>query len=212
MARREQLSAIVLRSFDVGDADRFCIFLTREHGRIAARAKAVRKTGSRMGGSLLPFHRIVLDLTESSTGFIVTGAQLARGFSPTSDIRSFAAAHEASELLMNLLQDEDPLPEVFDALETFLAEHLLAPEAAYQAFTFNLLSLLGFLPDIDALGAFGDCKEDEQTFIAAAIQGECQDDVSLETLKQVRCIATAILSEHLTSPLKAPEVASLLAY
>ncbi len=209
MARREQLSAIVLRSFDVGDADRFCIFLTREHGRIAARAKAVRKTGSRMGGSLLPFHRIVLDLTESSTGFIVTGAQLARGFSPTSDIRSFAAAHEASELLMNLLQDEDPLPEVFDAFEAFLADHLQAPEAAYQAFTFHLLYLLGFLPELENVSAFGVCGEEEQTFIAAAIQGECLES-SLPTLKNVRVIATTLLSEHITNPMRSPEIAHVL--
>ena len=209
MSRREQLQAIVLRSFDVGDADRFCICLTREHGRIAARAKGVRKMGSHMGGCLLPFHRVMLDITESSAGFIVTGAQLARGFPPTADIRSFAAAHEATELVIALLQEEDPLPEVFDALETFLAEHLDAPEAAYQAFTFHLLFLLGFLPDSDVLGSFGTCGIEEQTFIAAAIQGECAE-VSLPTLKQVRVIATTLLSEHLLSPLKATPVAAEL--
>ncbi len=208
MPRREQLQAIILRSFDVGDADRFCILLTREHGRMAARAKGVRKTGSRMGGCLLPFHQVTVDLTETSAGFLVTGATLIHDFAAAADMQTFTRAHECAELLILLLQDEDPLPEIFDALEVFLREHLPVSSAAMPAFTINILALLGFLPDTDALDAFGTCGQNEHAFIRAAMEGECPT-ADADTLKHVHQIIDALLAEHITTPLKAQTLSEI---
>ena len=58
MAHSESVEAVVLKTYDVGEADRFCIVLTKERGRIAARARGVRKLTSKMGGSLLPLHHV----------------------------------------------------------------------------------------------------------------------------------------------------------
>lgn len=52
--------AVVLRTYKLGEADRIVIMLSRQHGKIRAVAKGVRRTASRFGARLEPF--MVADL------------------------------------------------------------------------------------------------------------------------------------------------------
>jgi len=54
--------AIVLRTHKLGEADRIITLLTREHGRVRAVAKGVRRTTSRFGSRLEPFTHVDLQL------------------------------------------------------------------------------------------------------------------------------------------------------
>ena len=56
--------AIVLRTHKLGEADRIITLLTRQHGRVRAVAKGVRKTTSRWGSRLEPFTHVDLQLAE----------------------------------------------------------------------------------------------------------------------------------------------------
>jgi DNA repair protein RecO (recombination protein O) len=56
--------ALVLRAQKLGEADRIVTLLTREHGRIRAVARGVRKTKSRFGARLEPFMLIDVQLYE----------------------------------------------------------------------------------------------------------------------------------------------------
>jgi len=47
--------AVVLRTHKLGEADRIVTMLSRQHGKIRAVAKGVRRTGSRFGARLEPF-------------------------------------------------------------------------------------------------------------------------------------------------------------
>ncbi|WP_344250259.1 DNA repair protein RecO [Isoptericola hypogeus] len=47
--------AIVLRTHKLGEADRIVTFLTREHGKVRAVGRGVRRTSSRFGARLEPF-------------------------------------------------------------------------------------------------------------------------------------------------------------
>ena len=51
---------VVLRTAKLGEADRIITLLTREHGKIRAVAKGVRRTKSRFGARLEPFMRVDL--------------------------------------------------------------------------------------------------------------------------------------------------------
>ena len=46
---------VVLRTHQLGEADRIVTLLTREHGKVRAVARGVRRTSSRFGGRLEPF-------------------------------------------------------------------------------------------------------------------------------------------------------------
>ena len=67
--------AVVLRTHKLGEADRIITLLTRQHGRVRAVAKGVRRTTSRFGSRLEPFTHVDLQLAEGRNLDIVTQAE-----------------------------------------------------------------------------------------------------------------------------------------
>ena len=59
-----QDEGVVLRTAKLGEADRILTLLTRDHGKVRAVAKGVRRTKSRFGGRLEPFMRVALLIAE----------------------------------------------------------------------------------------------------------------------------------------------------
>ena len=53
-----QDEGVVLRTAKLGEADRILTLLTRDHGKVRAVAKGVRRTKSRFGGRLEPLSLI----------------------------------------------------------------------------------------------------------------------------------------------------------
>ena len=72
--------AIVLRTHKLGEADRIITLLTRQHGRVRAVAKGVRKTTSRWGSRLEPFTHVDLQLAVGRSLDIVTQAETIEPF------------------------------------------------------------------------------------------------------------------------------------
>ncbi len=66
--------AIVLRTHDLGEADRIITFFSRRHGKMRGVAKGVRRTKSRFGARLEPFSMVDLQLYEGRTLDVVTEA------------------------------------------------------------------------------------------------------------------------------------------
>ena len=64
--------AIVLRAQKLGEADRIVTLLTREHGKVRAVGKGVRRTSSRFGSRLEPFMMIDVQLYAGRNLDIVT--------------------------------------------------------------------------------------------------------------------------------------------
>ena len=59
---------VVLRVQKLGEADRIVTVLTRQHGRVRAVAKGVRRTRSRFGATVEPFSHVDLQLWEGRGG------------------------------------------------------------------------------------------------------------------------------------------------
>jgi len=145
MGHSQTYDAIVLKTYDVGEADRFCILITRERGRLAVRAKAVRKTTSKMGAGLLALRRITVELHEGRAGFIVTTLHKSESFQ-CSAMSAFNASQQGMKILLALLHDEEAVPEIFDATCAFL-EGCKNDRAPLLQFIIRLLYLSGLLPD-----------------------------------------------------------------
>ncbi len=75
--------AVVLRTQKLGEADRIITLLTREHGRIKAVAKGVRRTKSRWGARLEPASHVDLQLYSGRTFETVTQAVSIENFGDT---------------------------------------------------------------------------------------------------------------------------------
>ncbi len=73
---------IVLRSFDLGEADRIITFMTEGRGKVRAVAKGVRRTKSRFGGRLEATNHVELTLYEGRSLDTITQADLLEHFRP----------------------------------------------------------------------------------------------------------------------------------
>jgi DNA repair protein RecO (recombination protein O) len=67
-------AAIVLRTHKLAEADRIATLLTRDHGKVRAVVKGVRRPKSRFGGRLEPFMHVDLQLYEGRSLDTVTQA------------------------------------------------------------------------------------------------------------------------------------------
>ena len=56
--------AVVLRTHKLGEADRIVSMLSREHGKIRAVARGIRRTSSKFGARLDPFNLVDLQLVQ----------------------------------------------------------------------------------------------------------------------------------------------------
>jgi DNA repair protein RecO (recombination protein O) len=66
-----QDDAVVLRTYKSGEADRVVVLWTREHGKVRVFAKGMRKTTSRLGGTLEALAYVRVDLAETRGDFYV---------------------------------------------------------------------------------------------------------------------------------------------
>jgi recombinational DNA repair protein (RecF pathway) len=214
MTRVQQtVDGIVLRTYDVGEADRLCIVFGRERGRFPARARAVRKLGSRMGALLLPGRRLTMDVRDEGKGATVVAAKLNGDVADFSQVLSLAAAQQGIELLLQLTEDDEPLPAVFDLLFQFLHVCGVDPERSLLAFQLRLFHLLGLLPShLDDPRFTSLSAAERASVMLCGRTGDfavlCEGIGSTDGL---RSFAGALLAEHARHDLKSAAVYAALA-
>ncbi|CAB1129617.1 DNA repair protein RecO [Candidatus Hydrogenisulfobacillus filiaventi] len=115
--------AIVLRARPYREADSLVGLLCREHGRVAAVARGVRRPKSTLAAGLYPFsHSVVLLYRGRSALETVTGAELVEGFPRVrADLDRTAWAAAWTGLAEELFSEHDPAPDAFAALHAGLA-------------------------------------------------------------------------------------------
>lgn len=203
---RFSADAIVLRTFDVGEADRFCILLTPTHGRLAARASGARKTGSKLGPILLALQHIRVDLAEHTSGIAVQSAQLIS--SPDKrDAHALSVAHEAVELVLRLTEDAQESGDLFLHCSRFLS----GPQTPEQLlpFSLNLLSILGVLPLSMDDPRYAALSHGERTALHDCLCADARVPASIHG-SALREFVTLVLHDHLRSPLVAPGIRAML--
>lgn len=201
--RSLSVDAIVLATHNVGEADRFCILFTREHGRIAARASAARRPGSQLGSALLPFHRVEVDLREWNNGYIITGARRHPACAGVSTLSQFLAAAEIIELLLMLLEDGEPLPELYASIV-----HALQSVPSFPLpHTVRILHLLGHMPSAD-MPHFSTFNAGEKICIADWTRGEFtrSDALSPAAERTFSSLCENILTDHVGKRRRVPEI------
>ena len=98
--------AIVLTRFDYGEADRIMTLFTPAHGKLKAIAKGVRRTKSRIGGSLEPLAELRVALARGRTFDVVTQVQVSQPWLRLRDsLESTATAWYLAELADRSLEE-----------------------------------------------------------------------------------------------------------
>jgi DNA repair protein RecO (recombination protein O) len=147
--------AIVLRTHKLGEADRIITLLTRQHGRVRAVARGVRKTTSRWGSRLEPFTHVDLQLAEGRSLDTVTQAETLTPFSGSLGLdydryTSGTVMLETAERLVS--EEKQPAVQQFLLLVGGLramsaGEH--APGQVLDSYLLRSLSVAGYAPSFE---------------------------------------------------------------
>ncbi len=142
--------AIVLRTHDLGEADRIITLLTRHYGRVRAVAKGVRRTSSRFGARLEPFSMIDVQLYEGRSLDVVTEVATINPFANAigRDYDSYTAASAMVEVVERLTTEEGEPDEeqyllLLGALHS-LSIHAHEPAAIVDSYLLRALALSGW--------------------------------------------------------------------
>jgi DNA repair protein RecO (recombination protein O) len=141
---------IVLRTHKLGEADRIVVVLTRNHGKVRAVAKGVRKTKSRFGARLEPPTHLQLLFYEGRELDIVTQAETVDHFRAIrDDLDRLTRAVEMLEVADQLSLEGEANPQLHQMLLGAL--RALAADPAplvVPSFFFKALALEGFGPEV----------------------------------------------------------------
>ena len=111
-------TAVILRTYRLGEADRIIVLMTKGHGKVRAVAKGVRKTRSKFGSRLEPGSYIQVQLYEGRGELdIVTQAETVEAYRRTrEDLGRLSRAASLLEAVDQVAQDREPAPRLHDML------------------------------------------------------------------------------------------------
>lgn len=147
--------AVILRTHKLGEADRIVTMLSRQHGKVRAVAKGVRRTSSKFGSRLEPFmvadvqlyQGRSLDIVQQAESLGSYGAQIAAHYD------RFTSASAMVETA-DRLSDAEATPQQYLLLVGGLralsrGEH--APRSILDSYLLRVMALSGWAPSL------GDC-------------------------------------------------------
>jgi DNA repair protein RecO (recombination protein O) len=161
--------AFVLRTYSLAEADKICIFLTKDLGKVRGVAHGARKMKSRFGSALEPFTEVALTYfqKEGRELMSVSTCEIVRSHfnSAARDVETASAFSYMSELLTEFLPDHEPNEKLYRlvaaSLEAIEAGHDLDHVLRY--FESWTLRLSGFFPDTSRCSACGEKIAEEES-------------------------------------------------
>jgi len=142
--------AVILRAYDLGEADRILVLLTPGSGIIRAVAKGIRRTKSKFGGRLEPFNRVKVVLHRGRNLHTVTGAEV---LDPHPGIREDFWRYLFGEAILEAVERGVEEGQVIPRLYTALCISLKAMESGpplplTAAFLLKFCALVGYRPHL----------------------------------------------------------------
>ncbi|HEY8462002.1 MAG TPA: DNA repair protein RecO [Blastocatellia bacterium] len=165
-----ETDAFVLRTFTIKEADKICVFFTREAGKLRGVARGARRLKSRFGASLEPFTEVSLVYFQKENKELVSisnceiiNSQFVEGLSS----ETLGVIHYLAELVIEFVPDHEPNEKVYrligatlDSLRRFGAaapgsakERDEKLSAVVRYFEIWMLKLAGFFPHWKNCGA-----------------------------------------------------------
>ncbi|MGH2752236.1 MAG: DNA repair protein RecO [Actinomycetota bacterium] len=149
---------VVLGRIKLGEADRIVTIFTRNHGKVRAVAKGVRKTKSRFGGRLEPFTLVDLIFYRGRNLDTITAASVIEPFaSVRDDYAAFTAASALAEVVDKVSEERERAWPTYSLLLGGLqALSRGRVETTVPAFMVKLLSVSGYHPSLVVCAGCGD--------------------------------------------------------
>jgi DNA repair protein RecO (recombination protein O) len=184
---------IVLRTYKLGESDKILRILTREHGKVSAVAKGVRKTSSRLGARVEPLTRARLFLHRGRTLDTVKQVEILTSFQEVrEDLGLFVKASSMAELADSIAADYEANPRLFDLLLLglqLLKEYPGRAEFALAFYEFKVMGSEGFELMVGGCANCGGDLGEDISFslrLGGFICGECTSGRFVDTGKLIR--------------------------
>jgi DNA repair protein RecO (recombination protein O) len=143
--------AVVVRTSNLGEADRIITMVTPIHGLVRGVAKAARKPGSKLGGHLDLLRLVSVSVRETRTLHGLSQASSLNGFRGLrDDLDRFSRASYISEMSEKFSVENGANQPLFRLLVDVLGalEVTGNPEMIVHFFEMRLLQLSGFAPEL----------------------------------------------------------------
>ncbi len=146
-----KVKGIILKRTNLGEADRILTIFSDKLGKIRAIGKGIRKQNSRLGGHLEPFCLANLVVAEGRNLDIVTEAEIIECFFDIrNNLKSTHISYYLAEAIDKLTGEHEKHAEVLELLlEVLNNVGQTNDDFLISYFELNLLSILGFGPEID---------------------------------------------------------------
>jgi DNA repair protein RecO (recombination protein O) len=148
---------VVLRTLRLGEADRIITMMTKDHGKVRAVAKGVRRTLSKFGGRLEPTSHLTMLCWQGRELDIVNQVEVLDSFRAVrEDLSRVSKAYTLLEVTDQVSQQGHPNPRLYDKLVGALRALndcdavLLVP-----AFLLKVLEVEGSAPFVDGCVSCG---------------------------------------------------------
>jgi DNA repair protein RecO (recombination protein O) len=149
-----ETDAFVLRTFTLKEADKVCVFFTREAGKLRGVARGARRLRSRYGASLEPFTEVSLVYFEQENKELVSisnceivNSQFFEGMGS----ERLGVMHYLAELVTEFIPDREPNEKVYRLIAATLESLRNAKNSELpilvRYFEIWMLKLGGFFPD-----------------------------------------------------------------
>src|SRR5712691_1130826 len=173
--------AIVLRSYNLAEADRIVVCLTRGAGLVRAVARGARRMKSRFGAALEPFSFINLVFYEKENRELVTISQ-ADILKSNFDLAAHPDSTDALAYIAELVSEFAPPHEANDKLYRMVKACIDAlaslpdrPNLVVRYFEVWLLRLAGLFPDLrDCAQCNKRFLEDELVYVDSEARQRCR--------------------------------------
>ncbi|MDI6591718.1 MAG: DNA repair protein RecO [Patescibacteria group bacterium] len=144
---------IILKKVDRGEADQLFTIYTKDFGKLEILGKAIRKIKSKLRGGAEIFYLSEIEFIQGKTHKTLTDAILINNFKNLrKDLKRLAISYKISEVLDDLVREQEPDEKIWQLLlETFIKLNnlqLTTYNLIYYYFFWNLLSILGYQPEL----------------------------------------------------------------
>ena len=154
--------AFVLRTYTLAEADKICVFLTKDMGKMRGVAHGARKMRSRFGSALEPFTEVNLTFfqKEGRDLMSVSNCEIVRSqfHIAARDVETSSAFSYMAEILNEFLPDHEPNERLYRLVSASLEaiEEGNDLERVLRYFETWLLRLVGFFPDTSRCAVCGE--------------------------------------------------------
>jgi DNA repair protein RecO (recombination protein O) len=141
--------AFVLHSYPYKETSLIIDVFTRQYGRIALVAKGAKRPHSQLRGALQTFQPLTISWSGKSELQTLTAAEWVGGMPPL-EKNALLCGFYMNEIIIKLLQRDDPQPLLFDEYVTTMNQlaHVEPVPIVLRKFEMNLLKMAGVLNDL----------------------------------------------------------------